>query len=53
MGKSQDFANILIVLNSRLSPIEKVNQTLRQSFSKIKVQMHVSIPFQRALNFFS
>ena len=45
MGNSQDFANILIELNSRLSPIEKVNQTPRQSFSKIKVQTPISIPF--------
>ena len=37
MGNSQDFASILIVLNNRLSLIEKVNQTPRQSFSKIKV----------------
>ena len=45
MGKSQDFANILIVLNSCLSPIEKVDHSSVSIFSKTKIQIHASIPF--------
>ena len=46
MGNSQDFGNMMIVLDNRLSPIEKVNQNSASIFFKNKGSNPISIPFR-------
>ena len=53
MGNLQDFGNMMIVLDNRLSPIEKVNQNSASIFFKNKgsnARLHF-IPFASLTSF--